>query len=357
LIAGLFEIHDRSRFEVMGISYGRDDGSEIRARTVRAFDRFYDISSDDDRRVAGLITELEVDIAIDLTGYANDKRTEILARRPAPIQVTYLGYPGTSGADFIDYIIADPIVLPFDQQPWYTEKIVHLPETYQVNDSTRSLLAAPGRAQAGLPDDGFVFCCFNNSWKINAPVFDIWMRLLRQVNGSVLWLLRPNRVVIDNLRKEARARGVDPVRLVFAPPLDLPEHLARHQLADLFLDTLPYNAHTTASDSLWAGVPIVTMLGKTFAGRVAASTLNAIGLSELVTRNLAQYEELALYLASDLPSLQSIRTKLAANRTTHPLFDSDRFRRHIEAAYSRMWEIWQRGESPRSFRVDPIETS
>jgi protein O-GlcNAc transferase len=246
-------------------------------------------------------------------------------------------------------------VLPLDQQPYYTEKIVHLPDSYQVNDSTRTLGPPPTRSEAGLPDDAFVFCCFNNTWKLNERLFGVWMRLLKEVEGSVLWLYKANTFSAENLRREASANGVDPARLVFAPPLDLPEHLARHQLADLFLDTLPYNAHTTASDSLWAGVPLVTCVGDTFPGRVAASLLRAADLPELVTQSLEDYEALALKLARDRDFLQSFRRTLAASRSTCALFDTDRFRRHIEVAYARMWDIWLRGDPPQGFTITPAE--
>jgi protein O-GlcNAc transferase len=278
-----------------------------------------------------------------------------MAQRPAPIQVSYLGYPGTLGADFIDYIIADKIVLPFDQGPFYTEKIVHLPDSYQVNDRKRPIARPPARADAGLPDDAFVFCCFNNNWKLNRPMFDIWMRLLDAVEGSVLWVFRHHSGVVANLRNEAATRGIDPDRIIFAPPLDLPDHLARVALADLFLDTLPYNAHTTASDALWMGVPVITCLGTTFAGRVAASLVHAAGLPELATRTLDGYESLARNLATEPELLRSLRGKLEEHRSICPLFDTDRFRRHIEAAYITMWENWRRGDSPRNFAIDPID--
>jgi predicted O-linked N-acetylglucosamine transferase (SPINDLY family) len=246
-------------------------------------------------------------------------------------------------------------VLPFDQQPFFTEKIVHLPDTYQVSDS--KLKAADRtftRQEMRLPDDGFVFCCFNNNYKITPPVFDVWMRLLSKVPGSVLWLHAPHDRAKANLRNEAKARGVDPARLVFAAPLRIEEHVARQRLADLFLDTLPYNAHGTASSALWSGLPMLTCRGDTFAGRVGASLLHALGLEELVTDNLEDYEALAMRLATDPAFLANIRRKLEQNRKTHPLFDTDRFRRHIEAAYTQMWDIWQRGESPRSFGVEAV---
>jgi predicted O-linked N-acetylglucosamine transferase (SPINDLY family) len=354
LVAELFERHDRSRFEVIGVSFGPNDGSDMRSRLATGVDQFIDVRMQSDQDVARLINNLQVDIAVDLNGHTQYSCLGMLAFRPAPIQVAYLGFPGTTGTDFIDYIIGDDIVLPFDQQPYYTEHIVHLPDCYQVNDRKRTIASrTPRREEFSLPAQGIVFCCFNNAWKITPLIFDVWMRLLRKVAGSVLWLRRDNQHAEQNLCKEAAARGVDPARLVFADLLPHhSDHLARHCLADLFLDTLPYNAHTTASDALWAGLPLVTCRGETFAGRVAASLLHAIGLPELVTGSLAEYEALALQLAMDASRLQSIRRKLAQNRLSYPLFDTDRFRRHIEAAYLTAWEIWQRGENPRSFKVE-----
>src|SRR5262245_3528228 len=352
LVAELLELHDRARFEIIGVSFGPDDGSNIRRRVAGSFESFHDVRDWSDRDIAAKVRELEVDIAVDLKGHTQDSRPEILAYRPAPIQVGYLGYPGSIGADFLDYILADETVAPFDHAPFYSEKIIQLPDCYQVNDRKRAVAAtAPTRQQAGLPDFGFVFCCFNNNYKITEPVFDIWMRLLANVPGSVLWLLRDNSGAERNLRNEASARGIDPARLVFADRVKLDDHLARHRLADLFLDTLPYNAHTTASDALWTGLPVVTCQGNAFAGRIAASLLKAVGLPELITHSLADYETLALRLASDAATLQRVRETLAHNRLTHPLFDTDRFRRGIEAAYQRMWETWQRGEPAQAFRV------
>jgi predicted O-linked N-acetylglucosamine transferase (SPINDLY family) len=353
LIAELIELHDRARFEVMGVSFGAPSDSEIGRRLAQAFDAFHDVRAQSDREIAMMLRDHEIDIAVDLKGHTQDSRPGILAHRPAPIQVGYLGFPGTIGADFLDYVIADSTVLPFDQQPFYTEKIVHLPHCYQINDRKRSIAAAtPSRQQAGLPETGFVFCCFNNNYKIARPIFEIWMRLLLAVPGSVLWLLRDNPGAEHNLRREAVARGVDPDRLIFADRCGLDAHLARHRLADLFLDTLPYNAHTTASDALWAGLPVLTCQGNAFAGRVAVSLLNAVGLPELVTHSLADYEALALRLATDDAMLRNLRETLARNRLSGPLFDTDRFRRGIEAAYLRMWDMWQRGESPQNFRVE-----
>jgi predicted O-linked N-acetylglucosamine transferase (SPINDLY family) len=356
LAAGLFEQHDRSRFEIIGVSLGPDDGSEVRARLVRAFDQFHDVGSRSDREVAQLLQDLGVDIAIDLMGHTRLSRPGIFAYRPAAIRVAFLGYPGSTGANFIDYLIADRVVVPPEDQASYTEQIVRLPDSYQVNDSKRPIAErVPSRSEIGLPENAFVFCSFNQIWKINRPIFAIWMRLLRAVEGSVLWLIKSNDFAMANLRKEAQAQGVEPQRLIFASQLEHSAHLARLKLADLVLDTLPCNAHTTASDALWAGVPLVTCTGPTFAGRVAASLLHAVGLPELVTDNLDDYEVLALKLATDPPLLKSVVSRLAQNRLTHPLFDTARFTRHIEAAYTTMWETSQRGEAPRAFSVEPIE--
>jgi predicted O-linked N-acetylglucosamine transferase (SPINDLY family) len=354
LIAELFEIHDRSRFEVFGISFGRDDGSSMRARLVKAFDRFYDVRAKSDLEVVELLKELEIDIAVDLNGHTNGARPGILARRPAPIQVSYIGFPGTTGADFIDYIIVDKFIAPPDQQPFYTENLVHLPDCYLVNDSKRQVSARiPTRQEVGLPDKGFVFCCFNQMFKITPTMLDIWVRLLKNVPGSVLWLLRSDDTAEANLRREVAERGVEPTRVVVAGIVSPEDHLARQQLGDLFLDTLPYNAHTTACDALWVGLPVLTCPGRTFAARVAGSVLNAAGVPELVTNSLEDYESTALELATDPLRLSSIRKKLALNRSSCRLFDTRRICLHIEAAYTTMWELWRRGESPRPLSIAP----
>jgi predicted O-linked N-acetylglucosamine transferase (SPINDLY family) len=339
LMAGVFERHDRHRFEVIAISFAVDDGSSMRARLKSAFDQFHDVRLCGERQIAGRIADLKVDIAVDLMGHTLDARTGIFALRPAPVQVNYMGYPGTLGTNFYDAIIADAIVAPLAQQPFYSEKIVQLPDTYWTTDDRRPEPGpAPSRAQAGLPAGGFVFCCFNNNWKITAALFDIWMRLLKGVPDSVLWLLKDNEEAAARLCREAASRGVEPERLVFAPRVSPEEHLARHRLADLFLDTLPYNAHTTASDALWVGVPLVTLMGESFQGRVAASILSAIGLSELIAETPENYESLALALATDGPRLAALREKLAAKRKTAPLFDTARFTHNLEAAYEAMRE-------------------
>jgi predicted O-linked N-acetylglucosamine transferase (SPINDLY family) len=355
-IVELLERHDRSRFEILGVSLGRDDASEIRARLVRAFDAFHDVAAHSDRAIAELLRRLDVHIAVDLNGLTRGWRPGVLAHRPAPVQVLYLGYPGTTSAHFIDYVLADATVLPLDQQPCFAETIVHLPDCYHPNDTTRSLSAAPDRPELGLPAGAFVFCCFNQSHKISAANFEVWMRLLARIDGSVLWLSHMNEFAMDNLRRAAIARGIKSARIIFAPRLDrIEDHLARHRQADLFLDTLPYNAHSTAIDALWAGLPLVTCTGSAFPGRVGASLLEAVGLPELVTANLEDYEAVAAKLASDPPVLQGIRRRLQENRGSQPLFDMDRLRRHIEAAYETMWDIHARGESPRHFSIEPLQ--
>jgi predicted O-linked N-acetylglucosamine transferase (SPINDLY family) len=352
LTADLFDLHDRARFEVIACSFGRDDGSAMRARLVKAFDRFHDVQSNSDREVAEMLRDLEIDIVVDLKGHTKDARPGILSHRPAPIAATFLGFPGTIGADFIDYIVADAVAAPFTQERFYAEKIVHLPDCYFPNPATRQMTArTPQRDEVALPNQGFVFCCFNNNYKITAPVFNVWMRLLSNVAGSVLWLLADNAGAERNLRREAAAHGIDPARLVFAPRLAVAEHLARQRLADLFLDTTPINAHTTASDALWAGLPVVTCRGNSLVARVAASILCAAHLPELVTDNLADYQACALRLALEPALLASIRRRLDENRASCALFDIARYTRHLEAAYTTMWDIAQRSEAPRSFSV------
>jgi predicted O-linked N-acetylglucosamine transferase (SPINDLY family) len=354
LIAELFEKHDHDKFSIYGYSSGLDDRSPIRRRLASAFDRFVDVKDVSFAEAAQRIAADEVDILVDLNGYATAPRTQILALRPAPIQVNYLGYPGTMGAAFVDYILVDDFVVPADQQPFFTEKLVHLPGCYQVNDGQREISPhTPSRAECGLPDKGFVFCSFNSSYKITPEMFTVWMELLKAVPGSVLWLWEGNGVAPANLRREAEARQVAAQRLVFAPKMPLPEHLARHRLADLFLDTLPYNAHTTASDSLWAGCPVLTLAGETFASRVAGSLLRTIGLPELITSSFDEYQAMALRLARDADLLAGLRARLEANRKTSRLFDAGRFARSIEEAYLTMWQIHASGQPPRAFAVSP----
>lgn len=352
LTAELFELHDRESFELYAFSFGSDDRSDIRKRLSRSFDRFIDVRQVSDLDVARQIRSLKIDVAVDLGGLTQGARPAVLAYRPAPVQINYLGYPGTMGADFIDYIIVDPFIVPADQQEQFSERLVHLPECYQANDRQRPIAKRiPTRAECGLPERGFIFACFNNSLKLTPEMFDVWVRLLRAVSGSVLWLLGSNDPVRRNLRKEAEAREVSSDRLVFAERRPLAEHLARLRLADLFLDTLPYGAHVTASDALWAGLPVLTCTGRSFAARVAGSLLRAVGLPELVTESLAEYEALALKVARDPRLLDALRARLADNRSTAPLFDSVRYCHHLEYAYREMYDRWQRGEPRRSFAV------
>jgi protein O-GlcNAc transferase len=353
LTAGLFEEHDKSRFEVTAISFGPDDNSALRGRLKNAFERFVDVRSKNEQDIAELIKDLEIDIAVDLKGFTVNERISILARRPAPVQVSYLGYAGTMAADFYDYVIADRHVIPQDQFAFYSEKVVWLPDTYQVNDSQRRIAErTPTRSGCGLPENAFVFCNFNNSFKITPEVFHAWMRLLKGRANSVLWLIDSHGSAAENLRRECAASGVSPDRLVFAEKMPPADHLARHRQADLFLDTLPYNAHTTTSDALWAGLPVLTCVGPAFAGRVAASLLHAVGLPELVTGSLADYEALASQIAADPSLCASLKGKLAGNRESTALFDTKRFTRNIEAAYTTMHERHRQGEPPQSFAVD-----
>ncbi len=353
LIAELFQLHDRARFRVIGYSYGPDDGSAARRNLRESFDRFVDLCDCSHAESAARIKSDGVDILVDLKGYTTDARPQILALRPAPIQVSYLGYPGTMGSAAVDYILVDPVVVPAAEQSDFAERLVHLPECYQVNDRRRPIAPRlPSRPEFGLPDDAFVFCCFSSAYKLTAPIFDIWMRLLAAIPGSVLWLLEPGPAAKSNLQREAESRlAGGGGRLVFAATLPNPEHLARFTIADLFLDTAPYNAHTLASDALWGGCPVVTYAGRAFPGRVAASLLKAVGLPELVTHSLADYESLALGLALDANRLREIRQKLQANRLTTALFDSRRFTHHLESAFETMWRMHRRGEGPRSFTV------
>jgi predicted O-linked N-acetylglucosamine transferase (SPINDLY family)/SAM-dependent methyltransferase len=347
LMAELFERHDRSRFEIIAFSFGPDSKGTMRKRLALSFDRFLDVRAKSDREIAELSRELGIDIAVDLKGYTTDSRTGIFAYRAAPVQVSYLGYPGTMGAEYIDYLIADQILVPESSQEYYMEKIVYLPDSYQVNDTSRHIAERVfTRDECGLPEKGFVFCCFNNNYKITPDLFNSWMQILKKVDGSVLWLLEDNRTAAENLLREASVRGIGAERLVFAKRMPLAEHLSRHSLADLFLDTLPCNAHTTASDALWAGLPLLTLTGESFASRVAASLLNAIHLSELITSTQEEYEALAIELATNPEKLGKIRQKLAQNRFTTPLFDTKRFTRNLEQVYCMMYERSQQELPP-----------
>jgi predicted O-linked N-acetylglucosamine transferase (SPINDLY family) len=351
LMAGVLENHDRSQFEILGISYGINDESSTRARIEKACTRFFDVREQDDASIATLLRNLEIDVAIDLKGHTGGARPGILAHRPCPVQVNYLGYPGSMGAEHVDYLIADRTVIPPQHRQFYSEQIVYLPDTYQPNDSARPI--APDhvtRRDAGLPERAFVFCCFNGSQKILPSTFDSWMRILSR-SESVLWLLEDNEGATANLRRETQARGIAAERLIFAQHERADRHLARLRLADLVVDTLPYGAHTTASDALWAGVPVLTCIGSSFAGRVAASLLTAAGLPELITQSADEYETMAQNFAASPALVSKIREKLARNRESCALFDTVRMTRNLEAAYVKMWQCHQRGESPMGFAL------
>jgi len=349
LIAGIFERHDRARFEITGISIGPPDASPIRQRLEKSFDKFIDASALGIDDIARRIKQEEIDILVDLNGFTQNARTPIFARRPAPVQVNYLGYPGTMGADYIDYIVADPVLIPEPHRRNYQEKVVWLPHSYLPHDAASRAISERRfeRHECGLPERGFVFCCFNNAYKLNPRLFASRMRILNAVEGSVLWLSRDNDTAVEHLRKEAAAAGVDPARLVFADRVpSSSEHLARQRLADLFLDTLPYNAHTTASDALWLGLPVLTQLGETFAGRVAASLLTAIGLPELIVETEVDFERLAIALATDPGRLATVSATLAQNRLTQPLFDTSLYVSHLEQAFAAMLRRHQGGQGP-----------
>jgi predicted O-linked N-acetylglucosamine transferase (SPINDLY family) len=357
LTAGLFEQHDRSRFEITGLSVGAAGGSAVERRVKDSFEHLLDVQGNNDPEIVELVRTAEIDILVDLIGHTEYAKLGVLARRASPIQAHYLGYAGTIGTGHIDYILADATVIPEADRAFYAEKVVWLPDSYLVTDNKRVISPLiPTRQECGLPENAFVFCSFNNPYKIAPKTFQLWMRLLRAIPDSVLWLSQAHPIGMTNLCREAERCGVPAERLIFAPKIaENSDHLARQRQADLFLDTLPYNAHTTASDALWAGLPIVTCLGDTFAGRVAASLLQAAGLTELVTTSLEDYEALALKLAREPSLLAAIKVKLARHRDTYPLFDTARFTRHIEAAYTTMWERHQSGQPPEAFAVKPID--
>lgn len=353
LMAGVFEEHDRSRFEVFAFSFGPAREDPMRERLRAAFEHFIELGSRTDEEVVALSRQLGIDIAIDLKGLTQGGRPRIFALRAAPVQLAYLGYPCTMGSPCFDYLVADPVVAGDDS--WFTEKVLCLPDSYQANDDTRAVApAVPSREDLQLPAGGFVFCSFNNAYKITPAVFAVWLRLLQAVEGSVLWLLQPGPVALRNLLALAAAQGVGPQRFVVAERLPLPQHLARHAAADLFLDTLPCNAHTTASDALWAGLPVLTCQGQTFTGRVAASLARAAGLGELVTDSLEAYEAAALALAQHPEKLGVLRSRLAANRRTCALFDTARFTRHLENAYVMAYEATRDGNQARRLAVPAL---
>ena len=358
LMAGLFEHHNRADFEIYAFSYGPPKNDEMRHRIHSLVDHFIDIRDFSDKEVVVLVRDKGIDIAIHRNGYTKNHRTGLFQYRLSPVQINYLGYPGSLGADFIDYIIADPVVIPEDQRPYYSEKVIYLPHSYQPNDEKRKIAETDtSRADFGLPENAFVLCCFNNNYKISPREFDIWMRILSRVEGSVLWLLKTNQWVEQNLSKEAEQRGINASRLVFADKLPHSEHLARHKHADLFIDTFNYNAHTTASDALWAGLPVVTKQGSQFAARVSASLLRAVGLPELIVDTEAEYEALILELARDGSELDSIKAKLAKNRLREPLFDTKRYTQHFESGLRQAYDRYFDGEEPEDIWIGQVGAS
>ena len=352
LMAKVFAAHDRQKFEVYAYSYGPDANDQMRQVLIKSVDVFEDVREMGFKDTALRSRQDKIDIAVDLKGHTQDQRLGIFAYRPAPTQISYLGYPGTIGAEFIDYIVADPVVVPSNRRSAYSEEIIYLPHTYQPNDDKRVISQkVTMKADMGLPEDGFVFCCFNSNYKISPAEFDIWMRLLGKVNGSVLWLLKSNRWAEQNLQREAEKRGIQANRLVFAEKLPHDQHLGRQKHADLFIDTFNVNAHTTASDALWAGLPIVTKLGQGFAARVAGSLLTAVGLTELITENEQDYEALILELATNPVKLANVREKLAVNRLSQPLFDTQQYTKHLEDAYQQAYQNYFEGKSPQTIVV------
>ncbi len=347
LMAELFERHDKSKFEVFGFSYSQAANDDMRDRAARSFDQFHDVRDKTDADIVALARSLNLHIAVDLKGYTNHFRLGFFAQRIAPVQVHYLGYPGTLGTPCIDYLMADPTLIPPDHRTHYAEKIAYMPVTYQVNDRQRKIAThVPSRAAVGLPENVVVFCSFNNNFKITPATFDVWMRILSRVDGAVLWLLRDNGVAENNLKLEANARNIDPSRLIFADRVKLPDHLARHALADLALDTFDYGGHTTTSDALWAGLPVITCLGRTFAGRVGGSLLRAANLPELVCDTVQAYEDLAVSLAQHPSRLRDMKRILTTHRDTCALFDVARFTKDLEALYAQMWARHMNGERP-----------
>ncbi len=351
LIQDLFALHDRSRFTIFAYAIGPDDGSAYRRRIQADCDYFRDAHTADAIELARIINGDHIDVLIDLNSHSGRNRIETLALRPAPIQVGYLGYPGTSGAPFIDYILTDHVVTPAETQPWYDEKFVFLPHCYQINSRRPAPPDSPSRAACGLPEQGFVFCCFNTHYKLEPSFFALWMRLLNKIPGSILWLLDGPEEMMANLRKEAAHHGIAANRLIFARHQPVEKHISRLGQADLFLDTRFYNAHTTASDALWAGVPVLTLAGDRFAGRVGKSLVTAAGLPELAVASPEEYESTALRLALNPDQLANIKARLTTNRETCALFDTPAFVHHLEQAYLRMWSAYRAGTAPTQIAI------
>jgi tetratricopeptide (TPR) repeat protein len=354
LMSEFFELHDRNKFEIIAFSFGPNLNDLYTTRLIKAFDKYLNVTNENDSEILKISAKEQIDIAIDLKGFTINHRLGIFVKRVAPIQVSYLGYPGTIGASFMDYIIADKIVIPEENQKHFSEKIIYLPDSYQVNDSTRKISNKKfTHKDFDLPEDHFIFCCFNNSYKINPIIFDIWMNILKKTKKSVLWLLEDNSTNKKNLQKEAKLRGVSEDRIIFARRIENSEHLARHKLADLFLDTLPYNAHTTTSDALWCGLPVLTCSGNNFQARVASSLLNAIGLPELITNSLYEYQELAIKLSNN-KNITEIKNKLYNNIKSTPLFNTKNFTKYVEEAYTKIYELNQNNLKPKNIFINKI---
>lgn len=354
LIAKTIENHNRKKFKVYGYSIGPVVTDEMNIRLQKAFDDYKEVDHETDEQIANTIQRDEIDILIDLNGYTRDRRTGVMCLRPANIQINYLGFPGTMGADYIDYIIADKILIPNEFENFYSENIIRLPNSYMPTDNSRVISKKPiSRKEQGLPENGIVFCCFNNSYKISPIEFDIWMRIVSKIDGSILWLNIKNKLVRENICKAAKIRGIDPSRIIFANSSPMEEHLARYALADIFLDTFNFNAHTTASEALWAGLPVVTKLGKSFASRVAGSLLSAVGLDELIAETELKYEELILELALNPEKLKKIKYKLNKNKFTEPLFDTELYISHIEQSYCKALDNYLQGNDPVNINISP----
>ena len=353
LMAKLFELHDKTKFEIFAFSFGPDDKSEIRNRVIKSFDKFIDVRLKTTSEIVNMSRELNIDIALDLKGYTSNNRFELFTKRCAPIQISYLGFPGTTGSSCIDYLIADKIIIPDDYKTYYSENIIYLPDTYQVNDFTIKMSDKIfNKNDFGLPKDSFVFCCFNHNYKILPDMFEIWIRILERVQNSVLWLLNENDIVRNNLKGLLSLNGIDNKRIIFAGRVPHPEHLARLKFADLFLDTFPCNAHTTASDSLRANLPIITLRGQSFASRVASSLLTSIGLEQLITVSKNDYEELAVKFGKDKNFCAEIRKKLKTNVQNGPLFNTKLFTKNLELAYIKVYQDNIKNKKPKSFKIN-----
>jgi predicted O-linked N-acetylglucosamine transferase (SPINDLY family) len=352
LLVGVLERHDRGRFEVLGVSFAAAENNDFGRRVRSSFDRVIDVENRSDEDLAAMLRKLDVDIAVDLMGFTEGQRFGVFARRVAPVQVAFLGFAGTTGTPYLDYVIADSVALVPGEERFFTERVVRMPHCFLPNDDRRPIAAAPPRAQLGLPDAAVVFCAFANSCKINPPIFDIWMRVLHEVPQGILWLRAADPGPQANLLREAVRRGVDAKRLVFAPRVDeMAQHLARLSCADLFLDTTPYNAHSTGCDALWAGVPMVTCAGASFASRIAASALYAVGLPELATGSLEEYRKIILRLATEPDELRALRVRLDSARLESPLFQTSRYTAHLEQAFERMHECARHGAAPEPFSL------